>query len=212
VKTNEPMSAEERVAALATRRWTSAVSTESYDVVRCSDAVVAAEAHAAAAVERELERVIAVGSVEAFWRQQYRAERQRAERAERNVRLALELAEEARRERDEARDAFAVSAAEAERTIARLTSERDEARADAAQVRCKFLNIERDLHSRLVHTESALAAERAARAAYQSLAEGLDKLCISYRMGSRPSGATLDKITKTREQLAALAPRAENPT
>jgi hypothetical protein len=90
--------------------------------------------------------------------------------------------------------------------------ERDEARADAAQVRCKFLNIERDLHSRLVHTESALAAERAARAAYQSLAEGLDKLCISYRMGSRPSGATLDKITKTREQLAALAPRAENPT
>lgn len=49
-----------------------------------------------------------------------------------------------------------------------------------------------------------LKRENAALRAYKNLAEGLDKLCASYRTGRTPSEATFDKIAKAR---AALSPQ-----
>jgi hypothetical protein len=178
------------------------------DVLFYDKAIAACEAHAAAAVERERER-LASG-----------LEMGREVRA--GVRASiLEMLEDSERERAEARDAFAVSAAEAERTIARLTSERDEARADFS-ARNRDAN---EFAARMEAAESALAAERAARAEAEKDVERLRVLLDAARgaimtvpecIWSNPTPVGDEGLYRISAFLAdidaALAPRAENPT
>lgn len=49
--------------------------------------------------------------------------------------------------------------------------------------------------------QQELLALRRVRDDWKLLAESLDKLCVAYRTGGRPSGKTLDDITKARAAL-----------